>query len=156
MMAQLPAFSRGNERNLPMKALWLCCSVVSALLCHPIHAGAHSVDELKAVFEQTPIPEELIEATKELNATAGMKSIREEAHEKQHALLEQYIRARTDRKCRESLANISEIDQEIVDVRHQGSPEIEWKLRQLRDATAAFVATKCAAISADKVPNAQP
>lgn len=139
-----------------MKALWLCCSVVSALLCHPTYAGAHNVDELKAVFEQTPIPEELMEATKELNATAGMKSIREEAHEKQHTLLEQYVRAQVDRTCRESLANISEIDQEIVDVRDQGSPEIEQKLRQLRDATAAFVATKCAATSADKLPKPQP
>jgi len=139
-----------------MKALWLCCTALSGLLCHSIHAGAHNVDELRAIFEQTPIPKELMEATRELNATAGMKSIREEAHEKQHTLLEQYVRARADRKCREALTNISEIDQEIVDVRDQGSPEIEQKLRQLRDATAAFVATKCAATSADKVPKPQP
>lgn len=139
-----------------MRVLWLCGSFISWLFLQPAHVGAHNIDELKAVFEPTPIPQELIEATQELGATAGMKSIREEAHDKQHALLDQYVRALLDKQCRESIENISRIDRQIVEVRDRGSIEPEQNLRDLRDETAAFVETKCTATSMDNLPKPQP
>ena len=139
-----------------MNALRMFCLLWSWLLFQATYAGAHNVDELKAIFDPTPIPEELKAATKELNATAGMKSIREEAHDKQHALLDQYVRALTERKCREAIASISEVDREIVEARDQGTIEVEQQLRQLRDDTAAFVAAKCTETSIEKFPKPLP
>ena len=46
--------------------------------------------------------------------TAGMNSIREQAHARQHHILDQYVRAHTERKCAEFLATIPRLDQEIV------------------------------------------
>jgi hypothetical protein len=139
-----------------MNKLWLCGALLYGLWPCPAHVSAHNADELKAVFEPTPVPVELLEATKELNATAGMKSIREEAHDKQHALLDQYLRAVLDRQCRESLENITRIDRQIVEVRDTGNTESEQDLRHLRDETAAFVETKCADTSLDNLPKQQP
>jgi hypothetical protein len=139
-----------------MNKLWLCGALLYGLWPYPAHVSAHNADELKAVFEPTPVPVELLEATKELNATAGMKSIREEAHDKQHALLDQYLRAVLDRQCRESLENITRIDRQIVEVRDTGNTESEQDLRHLRDETAAFVETKCADTSLDNLPKQQP
>jgi hypothetical protein len=151
----------GSERpppieRSPMNKLWLCGALLCGLWPYPAHVSAHNADELKAVFEPTPVPQELIEATKELNATAGMKSIREEAHDKQHALLDQYLRALLDKQCRESLENIARIDRQIVEVRDTGNTEPEQNLRHLRDETAAFVEAKCADISTDNLPKQQP
>lgn len=126
-----------------MKVQCLLCLCLGILLFKTTHALAHSADELKAVFDQTPIPEELLEVTKELGGTAGMKSIREAAHAKQHEILEQHVRALADRKCRQSVTNISVIDGEIVDFRDKGTTEVEQKLREIRDDTAAFVETEC-------------
>jgi hypothetical protein len=139
-----------------MNKLWLCGALLYGLWPYPAHVSAHNADELKAVFEPTPVPVELLEATKELNATAGMKSIREEAHDKQHALLDQYLRAVLDRQCRESLENITRIDRQIVEVRDTGNTESEQDLRHLRDETAAFVETKCADTSLDNLLKQQP
>jgi hypothetical protein len=139
-----------------MNKLWLCGALLYSLWPYPAHVSAHNADELKAVFEPTPVPVELLEATKELNATAGMKSIREEAHDKQHALLDQYLRAVLDRQCRESLENITRIDRQIVEVRDTGNTESEQDLRHLRDETAAFVETKCADTSLDNLLKQQP
>jgi hypothetical protein len=139
-----------------MNKFWLCGALLYGLLPYPAHVRAHNADELKAVFEPTPVPQELLEATKELNATAGMKSIREEAHDKQHALLDQYLRAVLDRQCRESLENITQIDRQIVEVRDTGNTEPEQDLRHLRDETAAFVEAKCADTSLDNLPKQQP
>ncbi len=118
----------------------LCLGVI---LFNSPHALAHSAEQLKAVFDQTPIPEELLEATKALGDTTGMNTIREAAHVKQHALLEQHLRALADRKCRQSITNISVIDGEIVDFRDKGITEVEQTLRERRDAMAAYIEAEC-------------
>ena len=115
-----------------------------------IGADAHSLEEVKQLFEQEPIPTELEELTKELGITAGMKSVREQAHVKQHQILEQYVRARTERKCTESLTTISRLDQEIVDLRERGQHEQEQAQREARDITAAFIAESCPPTSLSK------
>ena len=113
-------------------------------------ADAHSLEEVKQLFEQEPIPTELEELTKELGTTAGMKSVREQAHAKQHQILEQYVRARTERKCAESLTTISRLDQEIVDLQERGQHEQEQAQREVRDMTAAFIAESCTPTSLSK------
>lgn len=138
-----------------MRGLWLSVLVLSCLGGRPIQVGAHNIDELKGVFEPTPVPQELIEATKELDATAGMKSIREGAHDKQHALLDQYVRALVDKQCQESIDNIARIDRQIVDVRDQGNTESEQNLRALRADAAAFIEAKCTPTSIENPPNPQ-
>ncbi len=137
-----------------MKAQYLFCLSLGVLLLNSPHALAHSAEQLKAVFDQTPIPEELLEATKALGDTAGTTSIREAVHTKQHEILEQHLRALADRKCRQSITNISVIDGEIVDFRDKGITEVEQKLRERRDATAAFVEVECteASVKSSQTP----
>jgi hypothetical protein len=72
-----------------------------------MNSHAHSAEEVQKAFDRGPIPKELLEATKNLEATAGQKSMREDAHERQHELLEQYIRAGKERKCTEAMSDIS-------------------------------------------------
>ncbi len=126
-----------------MRTHYLFCFYFGGLLFHAPHVGAHSAEQLKAVFDQTPIPEEISAATKALGDTAGMNSIREAAHIKQHELLEQHLRALADRKCRQSITNLAVIDGEIIDVRDKGLTEVEQTLRERRDATAAFIEAEC-------------
>ena len=152
--ALLPDGGLGSE--LPRKILYLMFSSLSFLLFDAPCAVAHSADEVKQVFDRGPIPKELLEATKELDATAGQKSIREQAHAKQHKLLEQYIRAGTERKCTEAIADISRFDEAIVDFRDKGNSEEENKLRQVRDDTAAFVTAECADTSVKQFQAPQP
>ena len=121
-----------------MRILYLSFSALVVLIFHPTWAIGHSADELKRIFDPGPVPQELEAATKELDRTAGMKSIREEAHAKQHILLDQYVRALTERKCRESIANISELDQAIVERRDRGQIEEENDFRQIRQERRAF------------------
>ena len=132
---------------------YLC---VGVLLLNPAHVRAHSIEQLKSLFDPTPIPEELLEATKVLADTAGLNSIRETAHSKQHALLDQYLRALADRKCRLSMANLSVIDREIVDFRDKGITDIEQALREKRDATAASIETDCTEASVKPSQNPAP
>ncbi len=136
--------------------LCLMFSILSFLIFDAACAGAHSADEVKQVFDRGPIPKELLEATKELDATAGQKSIREEAHAKQHILLEQYIRAGTERKCTEAIADITRFDEAIVDFRDKGNSDEENKLRQVRDDTATFITAECADTSVKKFQAPQP
>ncbi len=49
---------------------------------------AHSERAIREAFSQGPIPEEVADATRELATTAGMNSLRADAHAKQHQLLE--------------------------------------------------------------------
>ena len=50
---------------------------------------------------------------------AGAKSVGEHAHARQHQILEQYIRARIERKCTEVLTSISRPDLEIVELQER-------------------------------------
>lgn len=125
---------RGNSA-----LVWLCI-----LLFFPASVAAHSADEVQQLFERGPIPKELFEATKELDATAGMKSLREEAHGKQHRLLQSYMQAAAERRCKEAEVDIGRLDIAIVDFRDQGNAEEEHKLRQQRDERAAFFTAECA------------
>ena len=138
-----------------MRILYLSFSALVVLIFHPTWAIGHSADELKRIFDPGPVPQELEAATKELDTTAGMKSIREEARAKQHILLDQYVRALTERKCRESIANISELDQAIVElgtVDRLKRKTISGKSARKR---ARFVERECPATANDKGGAAQ-
>lgn len=74
--------------------------------------------------------------------TAGMKSLREQAHAQQHQLLKEYLRAWNERICTGSLENIPRLDQEIVDLRDQGHEE-EQAQRTERDVTTGSIAEAC-------------
>ena len=125
------------------KALCLIGSYLGLLLFQPPGAVAHDLKELREAFEQEPIPRELMDVTKELEMTAGMNSLREQAHAKQHQLLKGYLHVRTERICTESLANISRLDQEVVDLRDQGQHEAEQAERKERDVTTGVIAEMC-------------
>jgi len=132
------------------KALSLAFVCLSLLLCRTTGAAAHSLKEVQQAFEQESISPELVEVTKELEITAGMKSVREQVHARQHHILEQYVRARAERKCIESLTTISRLDQQIVDLRERGQQDEEQAQRKVRDATAAFITETCASTSLSK------
>ena len=106
-------------------------------------AAAHSLQEIDRLFEDEAIPTELVELTKELEMTAGARTIREQAHAKQHAVLEQYIRARTERKCTEARTIISRLDLEIVALQERGEHEGEHARRKVRDDTTDFIKQSC-------------
>jgi hypothetical protein len=106
-------------------------------------AAAHSLQEIDRLFEDEAIPTELVELTKELDMTAGARSIREQFHAKQHAVLEQYLQARTDRKCTEARTSISRLDLEIVALQERGEHDQEQARRTIRDDTAAFIKQFC-------------
>ena len=110
---------------------------------------AHSADEVMKAFDRGPVPKELLEATKELESTAGQKSSREDAHARQHEVLEQYSRAQTERKCTEALTDISKLDAAIVRSRDQGNTEEENNLRQIRDDRTEWVKGECGGTSVD-------
>lgn len=106
-------------------------------------AAAHSLQEIDRLFEDEAIPAELVDITKELDMTAGAKTVREQVHARQHELLAQYLDARAERKCTESLASISRLDLEIVELQERGQHDEEEARRKVRDATAAFIAKNC-------------
>jgi hypothetical protein len=133
--------------------MYICGLIVqclSLLLFHMSGATAHSLKELDQLFEHEALPTELIELTKEMETTAGMKSVREETHAKQHQLLDQYVQARTERKCAEALTTISRLDLEIVVLRERGDQEEEQTQRKTRDDTAAFIEKTCTSTSPTK------
>lgn len=131
--------------------LLYCTFILFSLLGYDsLPAAAHGADEVQKLFDRGPIPKELQEATKELDATAGMKSMREEAHAKQHHLLDAYILAAAERKCREVEADIGPLDAAIIDARDQGNAEEEHTLRQTRDERASFLATECASAKPER------
>ncbi len=130
--------------------------LLGSSLSVPVITLAHSADEVIKTFDRGPIPTELLQATKDLEAAAGQKSSREDAHARQHELLEQYIRAGKERKCTEAMADISKFDEAIVRFRDQGNEEEENALRQVRDDTAAFVKADCSDTSANIYQTPQP
>jgi hypothetical protein len=132
------------------KVLYLLLHCVSLVFLQPAGATAHSLKEIDQLFEEEAIPAELVELTKELEVTAGAKSIREEVHARQHDILQQYIRARTERKCAEALADISRLDGEIIDLRERGLVENEQAQRKERDNKAAFIGKNCSPTSLDR------
>lgn len=139
-----------------MRILCVMCFLLGWSLYDPENTVAHSADEVMETFDRGPIPKELLEATRELEATAGQKSSREDAHARQHELLEQYTRAGTERKCTEAMADIAKLDAAIVRSRDQGNAEEENKLRQIRDDRAELVKVECTGTSVDKYQAPQP
>lgn len=133
-----------------MKVLCLLCSLLVVCLWNAGNTAAHSADEVMKTFDRGPMPKELLDATRDLEDTAGQKSSREDAHARQHELLEQYIRAGKERKCTEATADISTFDAGIVESRDQGNAEAEKTLRQVRDDTAAFLEAECTGTSVNK------
>ncbi len=137
-----------------MTALWLLCSFPCLFLFDPPRACSHSLDALRALFDGGPVPRELLESTRELEATAGHKTTRETAHAEQHRLLEEYLRAGLERRCTEAVADVSQLDHAIVRFRDEGQAEEEQALRQDREEKAAFLKTKCAGTSVMSRPAA--
>lgn len=125
------------------KVIVFIVQYVSLLILHTVAVSAHGLAELDRLFEDEPIPNELVELTKELEITEGTRSLRGGVHVKQHEILEQYMRARTERKCTESLANISRLDLEIVELQERGHHEQEEARREAREDTAAFIKESC-------------
>ena len=91
----------------------LCLGIFTATI-----SMAHSEKAINEAFPRGPIPLELIEATRELESTAGMNSLRGEAHAKQHRLLEQYLKAGLQRTCDESRAALLGLDEAILVARN--------------------------------------
>lgn len=121
-----------------------CALLLLVIFCHsPVSALAHSANDLQELFDPGPIPKELLEATRELDATAGMKSSREEAHDRQHQLLDAYLQAAAERKCREAGEAIGPLDAAIVTSRDAGKTEEEQELRVRRDEQASFLKGEC-------------
>ena len=139
-----------------MRLLCVMCVLLGWSLYGPENTVAHSSDEVMKTFDRGPIPKELLDATKELEATAGQKSTREDAHARQHELLEQYSRAHTERTCTEALTDISKLDTAIVRSRDEGNTEEENKLRHIRDDRAEVVKADCRGTSVDKYQEPQP
>ena len=109
----------------------------------PMGAAAHSLQEINRLFGDEAIPTELVELTKDLDMTAGVKTIREQLHAKQHTVLAQYLQARTDRKCVEARASISRLDLEIGTLLERGDHEEEDARRKERDDATAFIEESC-------------
>jgi hypothetical protein len=139
-----------------MRIWCVMCVLFVSSLYDPEYTVAHSADEVMKTFDRGPMPKELLEATKELEATVGQKSSREDAHARQHELLEQYSRAQTERKCTEALTDISKLDTAIVRSRDQGNTEEENNLRQIRDDRTEWVKGECPGTSVDKYQAPQP
>jgi hypothetical protein len=105
----------------------------------PTETVAHSLQEINRLFGDEAIPAELVELTKDLEMTAGAKTIREQVHAKQHTVLAQYLQARTDRRCMEARTSISRLDIEIATLQERGDHEAEDARRRRRDDTTAFI-----------------
>jgi hypothetical protein len=128
---------------MPGKAAAFITHTLIACVLHASVASAHSLAEIDRLFEDEPIPPELIELTKNLDMTAGAKSIREHAHDKQHELLERYIQARMERRCTDALESITRLDLEIASLQEREHHEEEQARRKVRDDTAAFIKSSC-------------
>lgn len=108
---------------------------------------AHSEQAISEAFPRGPVPPELIEATREFESTAGMNSLRAEAHAKQHRLLQQYLKAGWQRICDESRAALPRVDEAILVARDSANVEEESQLRRKRDEMALIIAETCAETS---------
>lgn len=106
---------------------------------------AHSLEEVEQAFEGFPgeIPPDLVEATQAFIRSAGSNSIREQAHDSQHQLIQAHLRALTHRKCSEVAASLPRVDEQIVQQRDQGQKGEEEKLRALRDVAQTFLSANC-------------
>ena len=122
----------------------LCVGVFTTAI-----ALAHSERTIRDAFPQGPIPEDVAEATRELESTAGMNALRAEAHTKQHRLLEQYLKAGWRRTCEDSQALLPGLDDAIRAARDSTHVEEEADLRRKRDGVAAIIVGSCAESSAD-------
>lgn len=118
----------------------LCLGIFTATI-----SMAHSEKAINEAFPRGPIPLELIEATRELESTAGMNSLRGEAHAKQHRLLEQYLKAGLQRTCDESRAALLGLDEAILVARNSADGDEELKLRHKRDEASLLITESCAA-----------
>ena len=132
-----------SKLNRVLPSLCQLCCLTGYLIGGEGFAAAHSMDEIQQTFAPGPVPKELLEATQQLEVTAGQKSTREDAHHKQHSLLEQYVRALRERKCTEAMADISRFDEAIIDFRDKANSEEEHKIREARDNTAAIIKEEC-------------
>lgn len=111
----------------------------------PSHLPAHTLDEVKQAFpdQMETVPPDLLEITRLLDNSAGMNSVREELHEKQHRLLLDHVESHIERKCADLLDNIPKLDQQIIRLRDQALVKEEQRLREIRDSAQAFIAVNC-------------
>jgi hypothetical protein len=106
-------------------------------------ASAHTLTDLTELFEGEPVPDELVDLTHQLDATAGMNSFRAQAHDRQHQLLEDYLQARTARQCAEYWTRLPRLDQEITAKVESGAREEERSLREVRGRVELFLNSHC-------------
>lgn len=113
---------------------------------------------MQQLFESGPTPKELFEASKELDATAGMKALREEAHSKQHRLLQSYRQAAAERKCKEVEMDIGRLDIALGDFLDQGNAEEEHNTSFDGGATngTAFFTAECTEALPEWKPRVSP
>lgn len=126
-------------RRLSMVALSLCLGLCTATI-----ALAHSERTIREAFPQGPVPEDVAEATREFESTAGMSAVRATAHDKQHQLLEQYLKAGWQRTCADSQALLPTLDEAIRLARDTGDVEKESDLRGKRDDVGSIIEDACA------------
>lgn len=124
--------------------VWVCVGLCSATV-----ALAHSERAIREVFPQGPIPEDVAEATREFESTAGMSALRASAHAKQHELLEQYLKAGWRRTCADSQALLPSLDEAIRLTRDTGDVERESELRRQRDDVASIIVDACSDSAGD-------
>jgi hypothetical protein len=73
-----------------------------------------------------------------------MNSVREELHgKKPHRLLLEHVRTHIERKCAYLIANIPNLDQDIVRLRDQGQAREAQQLRDIRDSAQEFIVANC-------------
>lgn len=132
-----------KKRHYEMAALFSTMMFVGTI------AMAHSEQAVRNALDRGPIPEELIDATRELESTAGTNSLREEAHAKQHRLLEQYLKLGWQRTCEKSRAALTRLDDAILVARDSANVEEESRLRHARERVALVIAEICAETSSN-------
>lgn len=117
--------------------------LLGAMIFTVTTAMAHSEQAVRDAFDRGPIPQELADATRELESTSGTNSVRAKAHDRQHRLLEQYMKAGQQRRCQESKEALIRLDEAILAARNSATAEEEQHLRQERDDTAAVITETC-------------
>lgn len=113
-------------------------------LCSATVGLAHSERAVREIFSQAAIPEDVAEATRQFESTAGTSgSLRASAHAKQHQLLEQYFQAGWRRTCADSQALLPSLDEAIRLTRDTGDLARESELRRKRDEVAGIILDTC-------------
>jgi hypothetical protein len=144
-MLKFPEVVLGFFRRHGMLKQSVCLTVCLALPCTSVLTSAHTLEEIQQAFADGTdgVPQELVDVTRQLDSTAGTKSVREQVHATQHRLLLEYLRARTAQKCADFTAKLPDLDRAIIESREAERREEEQRLRDVRDTAQAFLSVNC-------------